>query len=574
MARAPALPVRSLSMPSSASQLNPATGQVIEPAVATVIAPAAASGSPWLRGILVTLLLAALTVFFTWPMAQGLSSLIVWHIDPPFSVWRLAWVAHQLFIDPVNLFNTNIYYPEPRTLAYSDAMLLQGLIATPLIKAGMKPLLVMNLMFLAGILTSGAGMYLLARRLTGHTAAAILAAMIYSFAPYRADHNMHLELQWAVWIPLTLWAFHRTLSEGRARDGVLTGVFLICQLLSSIYYALFLMASLWRSRLTRPVIAGFAVGGVLLVMVAVPYSQPYRENAKALGHRPAPEIVRYSATAASYLAVTPEHAMLGRWTGDWSGSETRLFPGMIAVLLVALALVPPVCAVRWLYVAVLLFAIECSFGLNGRLYPLLHDWLTPFKGLRAPGRFGILVLLGVSVLAAYGAARLLSRTPASWRRPLALLLGGVMLLEYQTAQAYMETLPVNPPDVYRWLSREPHGTVTVEYPLPLPEAVPLNDPFYMYFSTMHWQPLLNGYSGHYPVSYMQMLESQRTFPDDASIAALRARGVKAIIVHANGYRLAHMYEDATKGLEARSDVRLMGIWKDHRGEARAYKFVQ
>ena len=408
-------------MPSSSPLQKPATGPVT--------APVATPGSPWLRGALVTLLLCGLTVFFTWPMAQGLSSLIVWHIDPPFSVWRLAWVAHQLFIDPLNLFNTNIYYPEPRTLAYSDAMLLQGLIATPLIKAGMKPLLVMNLMFLTGIVTSGAGMYLLARRLTGHTAAAILAAMIFSFAPYRADHIMHLELQWAVWIPLTLWAFHRTLSEGRMRDGVLTGVFLICQLLSSIYYALFLMASLaiagvmtlflWRSRLTRPVITGFAVGGVLLAMVAVPYSRPYRENARSLGHRPASEIVLYSAKPASFLAVTPDHEMLGRWTGGWSSSETRLFPGMIAVLLAVLALVPPVCSVRWLYVAVLVFAIECSFGLNGRLYPLLHDWLTPFKGLRAPGRFGILVLLGVSVLAAYGVARVLSRTPANWRRPLA-----------------------------------------------------------------------------------------------------------------------------------------------------------
>jgi hypothetical protein len=150
----------------------------------------------------------------------------------------------------------------------------------------------------------------------------------------------------------------------------------------------------------------------------------------------------------------------------------------------------------------------------------------------------------------------------------------VMMLEYQTAPAYMETLPVNPPDVYRWLAREPRGTVTIEYPLPRPEAVPLNDPLYMYFSTMHWQPLLNGYSGHYPVSYIDLLKSQRTFPDDASMAVLRARGVKAIIVHANGYHLQRMFEDATKGLEARSDVRLMGIWKDHRGEARAYKFVQ
>ncbi len=35
-----------------------------------------------------------------------------------------------------------------------------------------------------------------------------------------------------------------------------------------------------------------------------------------------------------------------------------------------------------------------------------------------------------------------------------------------------------------------------------------------------------------------------------------------------------MYEDAISGLESRSDIRLMGVWKDHRGEARAYKFVQ
>jgi hypothetical protein len=272
--------------------------------------------------------------------------------------------------------------------------------------------------------------------------------------------------------------------------------------------------------------------------------------------------------------VTPEHGMLGRVTGNWSGSETRLFPGAMALLLVVIAFVPPVCSVRWLYLAVLVFAVECSFGLNGRLYPLLHDWLTPFKGLRAPGRFGILVLLGVSVLAAYGAARVFTRTPANWRRVLALLIGGVMMLEYQNGPLYMERLPVETPDVYRWLAREPHGTVTIEYPLPRPEALPLQDPFYMYFSTMHWQPLVNGYSGHYPPSYIRLLESQRKFPDDASIAALRERGVQAIIVHNNGYHLRRQYDDAISGLETRTDVRLIGIWKDHRGEARAYKMIR
>ena len=43
--------------------------------------------------------------------------------DPLFSMWRLAWVAHQLPVDPRHLFDANIFHPAARTLAYSDAML-------------------------------------------------------------------------------------------------------------------------------------------------------------------------------------------------------------------------------------------------------------------------------------------------------------------------------------------------------------------------------------------------------------------------------------------------------------------
>src|ERR671912_190096 len=69
--------------------------------------------------------------------------------DPVFSAWRLARLAHQLANDPSHLLDGNIFHPQPLTLTYSDATLLQGVIAAPAILAGADPLLVANVLFLA-----------------------------------------------------------------------------------------------------------------------------------------------------------------------------------------------------------------------------------------------------------------------------------------------------------------------------------------------------------------------------------------------------------------------------------------
>src|SRR5262249_2011357 len=145
------------------------------------------------------------------------------------------------FSDPNRLFDGNILYPEQRTLAFSDAMLLQGVIAALFIRLGVSPLLMVNLLWFISMVASGGGMYLLARRLTGSTSAAILAGIIFTFAAYRTEHYMHLELNWAQWIPLTLWSLHRALTGNRLAAGVLTGVFIALQLLSCIYYTMYML---------------------------------------------------------------------------------------------------------------------------------------------------------------------------------------------------------------------------------------------------------------------------------------------------------------------------------------------
>src|SRR6266540_1830219 len=79
----------------------------------------------------------------------------------------------------------------------------------PLLWSGAPPVLVHNLVLLAGIVLSAAGIFMLALHLTGRPAAGVTAGIIFAFVPYRFDHYMHMELQWTIWIPWAFWALHR-----------------------------------------------------------------------------------------------------------------------------------------------------------------------------------------------------------------------------------------------------------------------------------------------------------------------------------------------------------------------------
>ena len=69
---------------------------------------------------------AVLVAAMTWPQALHLSSHAPPHQDIYFNMWRLAWFAHALATSPSRLFDANIFHPEPRTLALSDAMIVEG----------------------------------------------------------------------------------------------------------------------------------------------------------------------------------------------------------------------------------------------------------------------------------------------------------------------------------------------------------------------------------------------------------------------------------------------------------------
>src|SRR2546425_4667862 len=286
-------------------------------------------------GALVFLIL--LTLVGTWPQALSLGSKIAMHNDPYFSMWRLAWVAHALRTDPRHLFDANIFYPEVRTLTYSDATLLEGTIAAPLLWAGVAPVLVYNILLLAGITISGLGMFVLARYLTGSAGAALVSAAVFMLAPYRLEHFMHLELQWAMWMPLAFWAVHRAIDEGSWKFGTLAGVFVWLQMMSCVYYGIFLamlavllvvLLAVPDVRRARAAWPGLLFGAILAAALTWPYARPYQQTAEKLGPRDPAEIAQYSARPMNYLAA-PRQNWLWGWTADrFGGNETRLFPGL------------------------------------------------------------------------------------------------------------------------------------------------------------------------------------------------------------------------------------------------------
>jgi hypothetical protein len=493
------------------------------------------------RQLGVLLLLLLLTLAFTWPLGDLRHPRLPAHDDALFSVWRLAWIAHQLQTDPGDLFNANIFWPEQNTLAFSDAILLLGFAGAPLIWLGAHPVTVHNVLLLASFVAAGYGAMRLLRYLGVNTAAQFVGAIIFAFAPYRIAHLGHLELLWTAFLPLSLLGLYRVLEAPRFGRGLMLGVTLAVQGFCSIYYAVFL--AIWmvpaalvaRWHLTfawsrRHLVAG-AVTVITAAVLLGPYALAYWNARQQVGSRAEAEIQRYSAVALDYLNVPPANRAYEARPSE-SPDERSLFLGSIALGLAAASVVDSRRRRTALaFVALAAVAFDLSLGVNGVSYNVLRFAIPALDGFRAPARFAVLVLLSVSVLGGLAVDHLHAAIRrAALRRAITVLLTGGLLFEYWSAPAATATARLTPPPVYRWLAEQP-PTVVLELPVPTPNTLWGSETTFQYFSIFHWQPLVNGYSGYPPASYVRLLDSVKAFPSEHTLRQLETRGVGLIILH-------------------------------------------
>ena len=176
-------------------------------------------------------------------------------------------------------------------------------------------------------------------------------------------------------------------------------------------------------------------------------------------------------------------------------------------------------------------------------------WYVPgFDGLRVPARFAMLVVLFLSMAAGLGAASLESRLRRGGAIAVLLAVLAVVeafaapiLVNGTVAEGRYAMLPARVftgeqvPGVYKFLKSLPApGTVVVEFPL----GEWAYEVRYVFYSTAHWHPLLNGYSGHFPLSYhinATHLRHPLEYPD-ASWDTLMRSGATHAVVHGAYYR--------------------------------------
>jgi hypothetical protein len=517
------------------------------------------------------LVCAALTIVLStiwiWPHAAHLRQ-VPDRGDPLFSAWRLARFAHQLLHDPARLFDGNIFYPRPGTLAYSDATLLQGTAGAPFIWAGVDPLLVANALTLIAFPLCGLAFFYAGWRLTGNPRAGLVTGLLGAWHPFHAEHYSHLELQWFMFVPIAFVAGIDTIADPTWRRGLLVGVLLALQCVASLYLGLMLVTvlvplagvALFRYRTASLSRLGTALGGAGLVLlpVAALLVGPYQQARAAHGERSVEEVVVGSATPSDYLKtsrVLPTYSWHSR---QFNRPERVLYPGTTTLSLAGIGLlVLPRPALPLLAAGVAAF--DWSLGLNGLTYRSLLA-LSPYKSIRVPARFAVFVGTALILLAGYGTHRIAGRGSRKRQLVMTVCVVAAVVFDLRMKSDLIDYYP-QIPTIYE---RVPPDAVLAE--LPTGREVD-----YMYFSTRHGANLLSGYSGFIPRDG-GLTAALTSFPAPQSIERLRARGATHLTYNCAFERSVERCRQNLVELAGNPDLEMMATETWQGASAQLYRF--
>ena len=194
------------------------------------------------KHITVLFLYTLLTCLLLYPLPAKFSTglLEAQSGDPLMQIWVVQWNIHKLTSSLSHYFDANIFYPYPNTFAYHDHMFGLGLLGFPVYLLTHNPILTYNIVFLFSFVTSGFGMYLLARYLTNNTFAGLIAGIIFAFSPFMFSHLSHLQIISAGGIPLTFLYVHKFFNGEKFKHLLLFTLFYLLQILANGHYALYL----------------------------------------------------------------------------------------------------------------------------------------------------------------------------------------------------------------------------------------------------------------------------------------------------------------------------------------------
>lgn len=510
----------------------------------------------------------AMACWRTWPLVTSLETHIA--SDPGDSyllTWILAWDTRTLFHQPMRLFDGNIFYPHENVLAFSDHLLGALPVFAPFYLISGSAVTAYNLMFIVSFALSGWAAFALARHWTRAFWPSLAAGALFGFALYRLAQISHAQLLNFFWAPLALLFLDRFIRDRRWGSLAVFALFSWLQILASFYLgamfavavALYLAyAVLTETTGRRRLCVQLLVFAGASALVLVPLHLPYLAVRHAWrASRPIPEVLFYTPDILNFLAAPPlvnsVYISLLLPLAALAENEKHLFPGLLLPILVLVGMagrVPElpedrVQHLRRVFVMITVVGLLLALGPylivagHRTLLPLpylaFYKFVPGWAGMRVPGRFVLLATLGAIPLTALGClrcaeilvARRILRTRWASSAAVATIVISLVVVEIGLGPFPMAPAPADAraPEVYRWLAREQPGPI-VELPFGL-----LKDYRYLFLSTVHWLPLVNGQSGFFPPSYSEIEHTLTSLPARPAVDFASALGVRAIVVH-------------------------------------------
>jgi hypothetical protein len=499
-----------------------------------------------------------LVVWSTWPVAWHAADHVVDGVrqhgnfgwlalaDTLLMSWVMAWDVHALGTNPAGLLDANIFHPARWALARSEHALGTLPLFAPVYLATGNPILAQQLAMVATYVLAAVAAYVLVWRWVERPLPAFVAGALFGLTPSQLAGLSQIQVLPTMWLPVVLLATVEVLRGRRLGWTVGLGLALVMQSLCSPYLgamafvtAAAAAAGFWlatrdldRRRLVR-LAAAVGAAAMLTVVAYLPQAILGRSG----------EIPRPSMALQEGFSARPLASYLPGLGIPGIAAPFLSIPA-VALLVLALALprrlVRAPAGARAAAIAVGVAGWVLSLGPtlrpgDGVALPLPYRLLAFVPGLgalRAPSRFGVLVALAAAILAGLALAAL---RPATRRiatvAAVAILLGANRL-----------TFPLRPietggdvPPVYRWLAEHGGGGPVLELPVGADAgnvSVIYGQSRYTYFSTYHWSPLLNGYSGYPPQSFFLVMAIARRLPDrDALQDLVDLTGLRWVVLH-------------------------------------------
>jgi len=256
-----------------------------------------------------------LSILMLWPLPIYMTDRLFSPIDPLLNTWIMAWNIHQIQINPLNLFQANIFFPLANTLAFSEHLFFLSIITMPVTLISGNPILGYNFIQLLSFVLSGFTMYLLVYHLTKNRIAGFIAGIIFAFHPYRFRQIGHIQNIAIFMTPLCFLYLHKLIKKPNYKYMFLFTLFFVLQSLSCGYVGVFLSFSVviavlyyllfTPKRNTFSLMKKLIISVILSALIIAPFLYPYLQVKKEFAFkRSLEDNIRISANIIGYTTIS------------------------------------------------------------------------------------------------------------------------------------------------------------------------------------------------------------------------------------------------------------------------------